>query len=306
MRLESFTFAMICIGLSATSIRAAGPNNLITSDIRAAADKGEPDACFEMARACLSGKGAPKDPRRAFQLMKTAADQGHADALGGLGYFYVKGLGGVAKDPAEALRWFRLGAEKGSAKSMLNLGLTLLDDAPTDGDLTSAERDGKIKEGLEWIRKAADLRLSEAALSLGGFYYTGEHGLPVDYNEATRYLKISAEQQNPDAQNILGAISENGLGCPVDEAAAIEWYRKAAIQGSVRAQSNLGRAMGPESKDRQRRIEALAWLQIAADLGNVMAQKSLDDAKSGTESGDLDDARTMARELRRKVQSAHR
>lgn len=306
MKFTLYAIAWIWLGTSVISSHAADSTPAITAETRAAAGRGDAEACFIMARAHLSGIGAPKNAAKALQLMKTAADQGHADATGGLGYFHMKGLGGVARDPREAMKWFRLGAEKGSAKSQLNLGVCLLDDAVVEREDASGAMEQRHKEGLEWIRKAADQGLAEAEVSLGGFYYTGEHGLAVDYKVAAGYFGSAARKGNADAQNILGTMNENGQGCDIDESTAIEWYRKAALQGNVRAQSDLGRALGAESADKARRIEALAWLRLAADQGNVMAEKTLIDVKPGTPSADFDEAQAMARDLRKKISAFSR
>jgi TPR repeat protein len=71
-----------------------------------AAERGEANAQFEFARMLLSGNGVPKDPEKALEWMKKAAAQNHADALGGVGYFYAKGVA-VPEDDKEATEWFR-------------------------------------------------------------------------------------------------------------------------------------------------------------------------------------------------------
>ena len=82
------------------------------------AKEGDPDAQFELARLYLRGsEGVRKNAARSMELMKAAADQGHAEAMGGVGYFYASGTA-VPKDDAVALTWFRKGAEAGGAKGV--------------------------------------------------------------------------------------------------------------------------------------------------------------------------------------------
>src|SRR4030095_15042242 len=117
-----------------------------------AADHGDANAQFELARALLTGNGVPKDPAKALEWMKKAAAQNHADALGGVGYFYAKGVA-VPEDDREAIEWFRKGAERGSAKAQLNLGLALANGKGVEKNES---------EGLRWIDCAAQSRLPEA------------------------------------------------------------------------------------------------------------------------------------------------
>lgn len=266
----------------------------------AAADRGEVEAQFLSARACLLGEGVPKDVKKAFELMKSAADQGYPDAMGGLGYFYSVGVA-VKKDDPQAAEWFRKGAEKGSAKAQLNLAKMLL--AGNAGASVSGERDPvKLRdEGLQWLKKAADQELPEAALAYGSILYFGDQGVTKDYGKAASYLKVAAEAGNPDARNLLGNQYELGLGVPVDPAAAEQWFRKAALQGQVKAQSNLGRILGPLGETRETRIEALAWLMIASGQGEVTAEKSLNDSMPGLSGVDLDAAKSKAVELQKSI-----
>jgi len=266
-------------------------------EIVAAAERGDADAQFQLARAYLRGEGVPKDVKKAFELMKASADQGNADAIGGLGYFFSNGIA-VPKDEKQALEWFRKGAEKGSAKAQLNLGNLLLSGAKNSG--TTSENNPA--EGLLWIKNAADQNLPEACLAYGSILFSGEHGLPMNYEVAARYLKIAAAADIAAAQNIMGMMSDFGWGVPVDKAMAEQWFRKAALQGYPKAQTNLACILGPLSADKQTRLEALAWLLIAADQDEITATKELDDTVQGLKNGEMDAARVKALELRKLIQ----
>lgn len=261
----------------------------------AVSGQGEAEARFQLARACLRGSGMPKDVNRAFELMKQAAEQGHADAVGALGYFYSVGAA-VEKDEKQAAAWFRKGAEMGSAKARLNLGIYLIEENGDPEENYQRRRD----EGIEWIVKAADQRLPEAALAAGRYYYFGDHGLTKDYGRSAGYFKIAADLQDAEAMNFIGIMSEYGMGVPLDIAVAGDWFRKAALQGHAKARANLGRLMNPLSEDKNQRLESLAWLILAAGQGEVTAEKSLAEARPGLADGELDQARTKAVELQRR------
>lgn len=261
--------------------------------IRQAEGSGDAEGQFQLGRAYLRGEGLPKDVKKAFDLMKSAADQGHADAIGGMGYFYSAGVA-VVKDETQAMEWFRKGAEKGSAKAQLNLGKTLLAKA--------AASPGKVREeGLEWTKKAADQGLTEAELSYGSILYFGDKGVPKNEAEATIYIRNAAEAGNPDAQNMLGTIEEKGVGVRTDKTPVEQWFRKAALQGHAKAQSNLGRMLWADPAGGEKRVDALAWFMISNSQGEITAKKLLEDYTPGLKPGDLDAAKKKMTELKKQV-----
>jgi TPR repeat protein len=284
---------MICV---ASTVSAAAPAAEDIAVLTESAEKGDSDAMFRLGRAFLLGNGVKKDTQRAYDLMSAAAEKGHADALGGVGYFHSEGVV-VPKDPEEAARWFRKGAEKGSPKSCLNLGKNLL----SKSERSSTDADVLREEALGWIRKAADQDLPEAAYSLGLIYYHGDHGQPQDYKLAAKYLKIAADADNADAQNILGVMHQYAQGTPMDEDLAKRLYRKAALQGHLKAQSNLARLLGPAVEDRKTRVEAVAWLIIAASQNEAAAVKLLRDAPAELKPGDMEEAKKLATVLRSQI-----
>ena len=292
MKLHTYPVMLLLLGLPVA--QAEDPMPPLAPELPAAAARGDADAQFKLARAYLRGEGVPKDPQKAFELMKAAADQGNAEAIGGLGYFYSVGVA-VSKDENQAAEWFRKGAEKGSAKAQLNLGLFLLDGK----DTTVTDSEESRVEGLRWMRKAADQGLPEAGLSYGSVLFSGEYGMATDYDNAARYLKIAAAADIAAAQNILGMMSDFGWGIPADKVMAEQWFRKAALQGDLKAQANLGTILGPLSEVKETRIEALAWLMLASDQGEITAKKELEDTVAGLKEGELEAARMQAIELKK-------
>lgn len=252
----------------------------------AAAEQRDLDAQFQLGRAYLRGDGMPKDAQKSLDLMRSAAAKGHPEATGSVGYFYSVGLV-VPKDEKQAADWFRKGAEMGSAKAQFNLGKSLID---TNRDTTKPAEEFRT-EGLQWIKKAADQGLPEAALFYGMALYFGDHGQTQDYPKAEPYLKVAADSGNADAQNALGALYDLALVGTMDRVVAVQWYRKAALQGHLKAQANLGRVLNPEGADKESRIEALAWLLIASNQNEITAIKTLQNAQPGLKAGEMDAAR---------------
>jgi TPR repeat protein len=264
------------------------------SPLEIAAERGGANDQFELARALLSGNGIAKDPAKALEWMKKAAAQNHPDALGGVGYFYAKGVA-VPEDDKEAIAWFRKGAERGSAKAQLNLGLAL---ARGDGGELNQE------EGLRWIDCAAQSRLLDARYAQGETYLWGQFGRTVDYLKAMAIFRSCAEEGHINSQVNLGVILREGMGTKKDEAAAIEWFRKAAARGNAKAQSLLGHTLGIESPDKQRKLEALKWVMLAADQGEITAVKSLEELLPNLPTQEQEDARKLANEVQKDIPSS--
>lgn len=275
--------AIMALSLGACSSLYATEQTPTTAPDQHQLASNDPEAMFQQARALLRGDGVKKDAAQAFKLMQSAADLGHAEAMGGLGYFYSQGIS-VPKDSIKALEWFRKGAEKGSAKSQYNLGTSLMKAHEQQPDEKQAA------EAIDWIRKAAEQKLPEANLTYGIYAYMGENGIAQNYKLAATHFRIAADQGLADAQNYLGAMNENGQEMAVDHEQAISWYRKAALQGHIRAQANLGRTIGTNNNDEIKQTEALTWLSIAAQQGDVSAEKCLMDAES-----------SMTNELKEKI-----
>ena len=103
MKVRIYLIALMTFAGSPLAGSAAGP-------ARTETEQKDPEAIFQKGRAHLSGKGALKSPAKALELMKQAAEMGHAEALGGVGYFYATGTA-VPRDDQEAVKWFRKGAE---------------------------------------------------------------------------------------------------------------------------------------------------------------------------------------------------
>jgi TPR repeat protein len=252
----------------------------------------EPEEVFQEARQHLLGKEVPRDPEKALKLMKEAAESGHAEALGGVGYFYATGFG-VSKDPEEAARWFRKGAETGSAKAQFNLGSVLL-----GGEGVPKDEAG----GREWIKRAAEAGFPEAQARLGQMYFFGESGIGSDYEEARKWLFPAAEAGVPQAQNTLGFIYAHAKGVPADPAAAEQWFRKAAEQGDAKAQSNLGGLLtSPAITDPARRTEGYKWLLVAEAANEITAVKKLEELRPGADPKQMAEARKAADDLKRKL-----
>jgi uncharacterized protein len=86
-----------------------------------AANRGDPDAQFDVGMAFYAGRAAAEDPARAAEWFDRAAAQGHPGAHYYLGYLYSAGLG-VPESPSRSLAHFRAAGERGDLRAQLYLG----------------------------------------------------------------------------------------------------------------------------------------------------------------------------------------
>jgi TPR repeat protein len=256
----------------------------------------DPAALYADGLNYLKGSGVAKDEKRALELFRGAAEGGHADAIGMIGYFYSAGLV-VEKDEKAARRYFTEAAEKGSASAQLNLGVSLLYGRGEEKDPQRA---------VAWIEKAAAQGSMQARMALGGIFLFGEHanGTP-DRKRAYDVLISAAEAGNPSAQNMIGVIVRDGGLGKRDPAAARPWFEKAALQGEAKACTNLGfhfgrdvgNLLGNDPKDRGQRIEALKWLMAAKALNELTGKKYLEDVSVLRPADEMEAARKLADEF---------
>ena len=212
---------------------------------RAAAEKGHPDAQFEVGTAYNEGWGGRVwDMDSAVEWWTKAAEGGSPDAQFALAGFYEKGLSGFAKDISrasdlygQAFRTWKQRADAGDARAQRSLAeCCYLDGKGTDPDPRLA---------LVWLRKAAENNDVWAMLSLGTGVCIG-----VDEDERKMWSEkafsaalVRAKNGNPWYQatvaNFYAGCQGDGAVEP-DEKEACRWYGKAAEQGVRWVQRELG------------------------------------------------------------------
>ena len=93
------------------------------------AEKGDPDAAFNLGQAYRLGKGVKLDLAQAQNWLEQAARKGHVDAQANLGLLLFQNGNRVA-----GMRWLKLAAEAGEARALLIVGTALYngDGVPAD------------------------------------------------------------------------------------------------------------------------------------------------------------------------------
>ncbi len=220
-----------------------------------AADGGDADAQYRLAKALSSGEGVAQDPGRALTLFRRAAEQSNARALNALGWAYRDG-NGTAPHPELALRYFREAAELGHPEAACALGASLATGNGIARDDT---------EALVWLRKAAEQGDDQADAYLGLFYLEGRGGLPKDELEGFRRIKAGAEQGLRWAEARLGWCYWDGIGVERDPNAARTWLAAATAHGLPEVAVRFARQPGMQRNDI---ALARTWLAEAARRGD--------------------------------------
>jgi len=91
------------------------------------------------------------------------------------------------------------------------------------------------------IQQLADQGNALGQAKLASLYILGWQGVVVDDRQAAKWMKKSAEQGLVDAQVVVAAMYESGLGVTVDIKKATQWYEKAAKQGHGASLALLGK-----------------------------------------------------------------
>lgn len=107
------------------STKGGGPQWTSLRQMEQLADKGDPQACFQLGTRLMEGNELPRDLPRAQVLLEQAARGGVADACFLLGKIQHNGLVGPP-DYGKALEFFTQAARAGIAEAQHNIGAMLV------------------------------------------------------------------------------------------------------------------------------------------------------------------------------------
>ena len=246
-----------------------------------AAQRGDPNAQFNIGDWYMTGRDVERDPAVAAAWYKAAAQQGHAVAASNLGVLYAEGWG-VKQSDADAVEWFRKAANAGDAGGENNLGSMYL--AGRGVEASDAM-------GAKWIVAAAQQNSPEAQYALGTLYANGR-GVAQDDAQAVKWLKAAAAQGYAPAQFLMGKLYMAGAGVPRSDADAVMWWQKAAGHGLAEAQSALGSMYLKRDP-----VEAYSWYALAAASGDKQAVAALNSIAPSLTAQQLVEAQQRARDV---------
>jgi len=162
-------------------------------------DKGNSEAQIMLGTQYFhGGMGLKKSPKKACQLYKLSAAQGHADAQTLLGARYELGQG-VTIDYNTAAYWYGLAVDQGYSVAQFNL-------AGLFHNGTGVAQ--SLEEAVRLYKLAAAQDHHKAIFNMGTFHVHGT-GVARDHYEALRYFKRSAalgDAGSVKAAKDLGAL----------------------------------------------------------------------------------------------------
>ncbi|EOJ9647284.1 tetratricopeptide repeat protein [Enterobacter roggenkampii] len=147
---------------SGTWLLSAGKEALAEPLLRAAADKHQPEAQFQLGKLLLEQRSA--EGRR---WLEASADQGNVSAQRLLARYHRSGP--LVTDPKQAFHWLLMAAQQGDAQAQNDVGA-----AYTQG--TGVKKD--VRQAFTWYSKSAKQGNALAQFNLAGAYQAGE-GVPA-------------------------------------------------------------------------------------------------------------------------------
>jgi TPR repeat protein len=155
-----------------------------------AADKGHPNAQFNLGQMYRLGQGMAKNQTEAVRWYRAAANQGFADAQLRLGIAYEEG-DGVARNLTEAARLYRLSITNphhgdGLAEAQFSLGALYHEGK-------GVPKDWKV--AAELFEAAADRGYPQAQFNIGWMYYVPE-GVEENFVKAYMWIMLAGRSAN--------------------------------------------------------------------------------------------------------------
>ena len=239
---------------------------------RKAAGKGALMAKSQLALLLLetSAERGGAVRKEGVSLLREAVEEGVSEAQREYGRILLFGLYGVPADASTGLSLLQSAAEDDDDIAQYILARCLLGEESVD--VTRDDRDG-----VKWLKSAAENNYAEAQVLLGDLLLHGRHGLAKDEAKAAEWYQRAAAKEHAGAMYQLAVMYMDGLGgLPKDEAKAAELFRKAAEQGFAAAQYNLAvmymDGLGGLPKDEAKAVELY---ERAIGLGDTLAMYNL-------------------------------
>lgn len=216
---------------------------------RAAADGGDLAAVTTLGIMSLLGRGGPREPARALDLMQEAADGGYHFAQIRLGQIYLKAEGLAAAearelglpDPQKAAALLELAAAQGSITAQLGLAALFAG----DGGGLAADPARQAR----WTRRAAQSGVPSATAALAFLHERGR-GVAYDPVRAAQ-LYVAALETGKIAFDAMRG-TENGYTPRWDRQTAIEFQKILREKGFYRGA--LDGIVGPMTRAGARKL----------------------------------------------------
>ena len=199
--------------------------------LRMGAEQGEPMSMYYLGNLMVNGDPWTGENRNeGWSLVTRSSQAGNGRAMWLLGAAKFNGSRGQQKDEAAGMRLIRQSAETGDRNGQHTWGLMLY------AGMGQAENK---REGLRYIRLAADQSFPDALTFIGKSYYFGDEGMVKNLTEAARWARLAAESGDMEGQAFYSKLLWAGEGVAQDRVQAVRWLKKAADQGDEASVNDL-------------------------------------------------------------------
>ena len=239
----------------------------------------------KLADMLRDGQGVGRDDEAAAKLYRSAAEQGHPDAVCKLVLMFSQGRYVVA-DAGEAASLITLAMQSDNKDACYHLAVMHEEGIRFPVNLSLAVALYKkaafsscshSMQAIEALRRAANPAHNGqgdvvAQIALAGIYSYGLGGVPSDLFQAARHYRMAALQGNATAQFKYAEMHACGAGCAQDFENAAHFFRLAADQGHAASQFALGVRYETGHGVQRDEVKASALFLLAASQGDVDAQ----------------------------------
>ena len=247
-----------------------------------AARIGNAEGEYWVGRCYLQGLGVPVSYVDSRRWLREAASHGHIDAQWLLAALCIQGVdalntredtchGGASlfsnqdapkPDFTEGEKWARRAAERGSADGQAVLAYILTSGPESMRDLEEAHR---------WYERSAAAGCPQGSLGYALSLARTANDNNKDDNDRIKvadHVRRAAQAGLAPAINLLGVLTDCGIGTTRDQTAAAQLYRQAALRGNRTGQMNWGRVLTFGQGVEPNMIEGESWLRRAALAGD--------------------------------------
>ena len=199
--------------------------------LRMGAAQGEPMSMYHLGNLMLNGDSwTGENQTEGWSLVTRSSQAGNGRAMWLLGAAKFNGSSGQQKDQAAGMLLTRQSAEIGDRNGQHTWGLMLY------AGMGQAENK---REGLRYIRLAADQSYPDSITFIGKSYYFGDEGMAKNLTEAARWARLAAESGSVEGQAFYSKLLWAGEGVAQDRVQAVKWLKKAANQGDEASVNDL-------------------------------------------------------------------
>lgn len=198
--------------------------------------------------------GYLQDINKAYEYIKTAANQGYAPAMSKFADLCID----RHTNYEEALRWANKAAAQNDAYAYYVLGRMHEWGYVVIKDYDAAKG---------YYLKAANMGCTDGFCGLGGLYLLGK-GVNKDISKSVNYYREAANKNNCKAIFFISSCYFSGLGVEKNADEAVKWLKKGAEFGDLTCINELAHTYRNGLGIAKDYNNAFKWYKISAEKGN--------------------------------------